>query len=377
VGLALAPALANSRATGRGLSRLARAIRARLIEPARPLAILLPFFTFGALFVLCVPGMLLSPREFGFGFAQTFIAQSLHQRPLPMWAPLAFLLHSLGPVAALACAIGVGWGIARAADWDGAPDSNGLLLVIGWAVAYGALVLFVFVKLPSYLDLWIPFLAILSGCAIAGERGLLRTGAGRAAAFALALAGGVIANGAHGATSVALAKHDTRVAAGEWLAGRGAPADSVLADLGAFVPDRFRNVSWNWWGSPPRVVYDETQTWGRDPIWPEWYGGHRRLLFENAKWLPAETQLARHPRWVVTDERWESVRAHPEAASESAAPEFDRSLADGSAGYALRARFASSPAPSNEWRVLALARGTEPPLTAGPGIKIWERVSGR
>ena len=377
VGLALAPVLANPHATGRGLARLGLALRESLRIPAPPISTLLPVLTFGALFVICVPGMLLSPREFGFGLAQTFIAQSLHQRPLPMWTPLAFLLQSLGPVAALAAAIGLVWGIARALDWDGSPSSNGLVLVLGWALAYGALVLFVFVKLPSYLDLWIPFLAVIAGCAIAGPTGLLRTSSGRAAAFAAVLAGGIVANGAHGAASVALVKHDTRVAAGEWLATRGAPGDSVLADLGVFVPDRFRNVNWNWWGSPPRVVYDETQTWGRDPLWPEWYGGHRRLVFENAKWSPAESLLARQPRWVVTDERWEAVRAHPEAASESAAPEFDRSLADGSAGYALRARLVASPAPRNEWRVLGLARGTDSPLVAGPAIRIWERASGR
>jgi len=374
VGVAVAPVLANSRVAGRGLRRLGVAIPAALRQPVTARSILLPPLVFGAIFLICVPGMWLSPREFGFGFAQTFIAQSVHQRPLPIWTPLVFLANSLGPAGALAAAIGVLWGLRRALDWDGTPESNGLLLVFGWCLAYGALVLFVFVRLPSYLDLWVPFLAVLAGCAIAGSSGLLRTTGGRAAALAVALLGGIAANGAHGAANAALARHDTRAAAGEWLASQAASTDSVLADLGVYVPDRFASVEWNWWGSPPRVVYDESLTWGRDPIWPEWYGGHRRLVFENAKWVPATERLARRPRWVLTDERWESVRAHPAAASESAAPEFDRSLADGSAGYRLRARFTASPTPGNEWRALAAARGTAPPLLAGPEIKIWERV---
>jgi hypothetical protein len=373
VGLALAPALGNPRAAGRGLARLGSALSAMLREPVSPLAILLPLVTFAAIFAITVPGMWLSPREFGFGLAQTFIAQSLHQRPLPMWTPLAYLFGSLGWTGAVAVTLGVVWGVMRLLDWDGTPAASGLLIVLGWALAYGALALFVFVKLPSYLDLWIPFLAVVAGVALAGESGLLRTTGGRAAGFAVVLLGGIISNGAHGAASAALARHDTRVAAGEWLAERGAPGDSVLADLGVFVPDRITRVDWNWWGSPPRVVYDESQTWGRDPIWPEWYGGHRRLTFENAKWVPADQRLARHPRWVLTDERWESVRAHPEAASESAAPDFDRALADGSAGYRLGARFVAGPTPKNEWAVLAMSRRPDPPPMAGPAIKIWER----
>jgi 4-amino-4-deoxy-L-arabinose transferase-like glycosyltransferase len=376
-GLLVAPLLAHPSVASPGWRRLADSARASLAKRIPAWQPFLPLLVFGAVFVACVPFALLSPREFGIGFAQTFTAQSVHQRPLPFWMPLAFLARSLGPAGTLAAAIALLWAMARMAAWDGSAHDRALALVLGWASLYGLMLMFVFVKLPSYVDLWSPLLAVLAGCAWAGERGLLRAARGRAIATLLAAIAGLVANGGSAAARSRIAtEFDTRVAAAEWLDQAAADSDAVLSDLGAFVPDRIRAVSWNGWGGPPRVVYDETLTWGSDPQWPEWDGGHRRVLFVNAKWRPALERLAERPRWVVVNDEWKEIRAHPAYASESAAPDFDRRLVGGAAGYAMRARFEPSVAPGNDWRVLGIEKRTQGggPWYGGPALTIYERA---
>jgi 4-amino-4-deoxy-L-arabinose transferase-like glycosyltransferase len=376
-GLLVAPLLAHPSVASPGWRRLADSARAGLSKRIPAWQPFLPLVVFAAVFIACVPFALLSPREFGIGFAQTFTAQSVHQRPLPFWIPLAFVARSLGPAGALAAAIALLWAIARVAAWDGSAHDRALVLVLGWASLYGLLLMFVFVKLPSYVDLWSPPLAVLAGCAWAGERGLLRAARGRAIATLLAAIAGLVANGGSAAARSRIATElDTRVAAAAWLDRAAADSDAVLSDLGAFIPDRLRTVSWNGWGGPPRVVYDETLTWGSDPQWPEWDGGHRRVLFVNAKWRPALERLAEHPRWVVVNDDWKAVRAHPAYASETAAPEFDRRLADGVAGYTMRSRFEPTAAPGDDWRVLGLEKRTRDsgPWYGGPSLTIYERA---
>jgi hypothetical protein len=105
------------------------------------------------------------------------------------------------------------------------------------------------------------------------------------------------------------------------------------------VPDSLVHVRWNWWGTPPRMIYDETRTWGDDPVWPDdWYGGHRQLWFVHARWTPPESLLATGPRFVATHDEWVAKRRTP-GRSTWGAPGYDDALADGSAGYAEAARF--------------------------------------
>ena len=375
LGVALAPALARSAGPARGLARLATAIRAALGERITAVQLAAPLLVFAAVFVLVTPYALLSPREFAFGFAISFTAQGLHQRDLPMLTPLVYLARSLGPVGVTLAASGLLWALARLARWDGSPRGNALLLVTGWALAYGLLVLFVFVKLPSYMDLWVPFLAVLAGWAWAGDGGILRQPGLRAALLAAAVLSGAFSNGAWSAARAASVDKDTRTASARWLHENASPADPVLADHGTLVPDDFRSVNRNAWGSPPRVMVDETATWGTSRIWPEWHGGHRRLMFENAKWTPPMELLARRPRWVVTSDEWAASRARPGGASETAAPDYDASLADGRAGYVERARFEAQLHEGNPWSALMVARDPgSPRLLGGPRITIYERV---
>ncbi|MBI1798825.1 MAG: glycosyltransferase family 39 protein [Candidatus Eisenbacteria bacterium] len=374
--LALAPLLSSPSTAPRGLRRLLDTLRAGLRAPVAPWQVALPVATFVVLFLAMVPFSILSPREFGFGLAQTFTAQSVHQRAVSIWTPLAFAIQSLGPLGALFAGLGLLAALARLARWEATRAERGLLLVLGWALAYGALLILVFVKLPSYIDLWIPFLAILAGVALAGPRGRFGSPVLRASAVAAALIAGLLSNGGYAAARALTARvADTRISAGQWMDAHAAAGDSILADLGAFVPDRLTHVRWNGWGSPPRTVYDENATWGWDPVWPEWYGGHRRLSFENVKWKDPMMLLAERPRWIVTSDAWSQIRARPSHASETAAPEYDATLADGSAGYALCARFDPAPAPANPWKLLAALR---PPRSAvqygGPDLRIYERV---
>jgi hypothetical protein len=375
-GLALAPLLSQPGAEAPGLRRLVGSLRQGLGSGVAPWKLLLPVVAFVLVLGLCVPYALLSPREFGYGFAQVFTAQSVHQRAVPFWTPLAFLARSLGWAGLLAAAFGVLWGVRALARWDGSAHDRGVVLVLGWALVYGALLLFVFVRLPSYLDLWVPFLAVLAGCGWVGERGLVRGARARWLAIAVLLAAGWFANGAYAAAASRLAREfDTRIAAGNWLDRAAADSDAVLADLGTFVPDRLARVEWNAWGGPPRIFYDETQTWGWDPVWPAWVGGHRRLWFENAKWEPASRRLERRPRWVVVTDDWQAVRARAGHAGESADAGYDRALEDGSAGYALRASFAPESAPHSAWSVLGLEKRTRDagPYYSGPMVKIYQR----
>jgi 4-amino-4-deoxy-L-arabinose transferase-like glycosyltransferase len=372
--LVLAPLLSADSAIPRGprriLDTLRTGIRARIV--AWHLAA--PLLAFAAVFVLCVPFALLSPREFGFGLAQTFAAQS-HRRDLPPWMPMIFALHSLGPVGAFCCTFGLGTALFRLARWSGNAEERGLLLVFAWMLGYGFLLLCVFVRLPSYLDLAIPFLAILGGCAWPSGPPVLGSRAARTIALAVVLVGGALANANYASARARLSEHaDTRMTAGAWLDQHAAPGDSVIADLGIYVPDRLKHTSWNWWGGPPRTIYDENATWGWDPVWPAWYGGHRRLVFENAKWTAPMALLERRPRWVLASDEWAGIRAHPSGASETAAPEYDRSLSDGSAGYAVRARFAPAAQARGPWWLPSplAARGGEDVM--GPAITIYERI---
>jgi 4-amino-4-deoxy-L-arabinose transferase-like glycosyltransferase len=374
-GLALAPLLATDSAVPNGVRRLKDTLSRGLAMPVPIWKTTLPLLVFLGVFLACVPFAVLSPREFAFGLAQTFTAQSAHHRDVPIWTPLIFALRSLGPMAAALSVFGIGSAVVRLGTWSGTTAERGRVLVLGWALAYGALVLFVFVRLPSYIDLWIPFLAILAACACVAERGVLAGRTPRALALAAVLIGGMLANGAYANARAHVARNaDTREAAGAWLNQHAGERDSVLADLGTYVPDRLTNVRWNWWGSPPRIVYDESVTWGSDPEWPAWYGGHRRLIFENAKWQDAESLLAARPRWVLTSDEWSRIRAHPEIASEAAAPGYDRALQDGSAGYTLRAGWTPAPAPANPWRALSLLRRGTNLTHGGPAIRIYERT---
>ena len=380
IGVAVAPALALPVAAQAGWQRLVAAARAALRVQLPVTRIALPLVAFGVAFLIAVPYALLSPHEFGFGFGQVFLAQSAHRRALPPGVSLFYLAHSMGPVGIALAAGGFLWALARIRRYDGSPEANGMVLVLAWVVGYGALVLFAFARLAGYVDLWVPFLAVLAGCAFAGRErfGVLGHRALPGLVLALVLAGGVAANGASGLSLAAQAPHDTRLLAGGWLGEHAAPDDTVLADLYSYVPDRFRQVRWNIWGGPPRTVYDETATWGRDPKWPEWYGGHRRLLFVNAKWSAPESLLAARPRWVVTSEEWVADRAHPPAVGQPASPDYDRSLADGRAGYVERARFRAPSARGGDWAALARARRAAPgEALIGPEIVVYERSAAR
>ncbi len=375
--LALAPLLASPPTDPPGWRRLTASARAGLERPVKAWCIIVPLAVFGVISLACVPFALLSVREFGFGLAQTFTAQSLHRRDLPFWISFSFLLRSMGPLGMVAAMTGTIWAALRTLRWEGSAHDRGLALVLGWVLAYGALLLFVFVRLSSYLDLWNPFLAVLAACAWVGEQGILGSSRARTLALAAVLGAGILSNGAYAASRARVARtFDTRAAAGAWMETAAADSDSVLADLGLYVPDRIGRVIWNGWGSPPRVIYDETVTWGQDTAWPDWNGGHRRLLFENAKWAPALERLAARPRWVATSDEWRAIRAHPAIASESAAPDYDLSLADGRAGYVLRARFSPSAPPAGDWALRRAIRSASsgPPWYDGPTILIYERV---
>jgi len=359
--LALAAALALPATSGRSL--LSNLWHARV----RVLALLLPLFVFFAVFFFCVPGALLSPKEFGYGFAQVFVAQGAHRRPLPFTISLLYLARSLGPLAVVLAIGAIAWALARLRRWDGSALESGIALALAWALGYGALVLFAFARLPSYVDLWVPPLAVLAGCAWAGNGGWLRSPGARAALLTAVV---VVGAWAHGADTMARRiwfEGDTRQQAARWLEAHAAATDTVLADEGLYVPDRLRHVWWNWWGEPPRVVYDETKTWGNDPVWPSWGGGHRRLTFENAKWAHPETLLTRRPRWVVTSSTWSAVRA-----DEPAFADYDRHLAGGSRGYRERQRLSQSPSDRNGWR-LVLGGPRAPAMFSGPEIRIYER----
>ena len=375
-GLALAPMLTIQSEAPAGWPRFRDALIQGVSRPRAVWKLLLPPMTFGAVFVACVPYSVLSPREFVFGLAQTVTAQSLHRRNLPFWAPAGFLAHSIGPAAAVMAALALLWAARRLLRWDGGAHDRGVLMVSGWVLCYGALAMCVFVRLAGYVDLWVPFIAVLTGCAIVGSRGLIRKPAWAAVVIAAAFVSGAISHGADALAEARSAAHfDTRTAAGNWLAAHASDSDQVLADQGAYIPDRLSAVNWNSWGSPPRVVYDESATWGTDPAWPDWPGGHRRLIFENIKWQKASHWLAARPRWVVVSEDWRQVRTHPQIASEFGDPDYDRGLEDGSAGYVIRARFTAAGFPGS-WRLLGLSRDAERSGVCyrGPDLTVFERV---
>ncbi|MGH7725079.1 MAG: hypothetical protein ACREOU_06580, partial [Candidatus Eiseniibacteriota bacterium] len=349
-------------ATGaRGLPGLAAAARDALRARLTPVELALPLLVFGAVVLLAMPYALLSPREFGYGLGQVFFAQGANRRALPPWVSFQYLFDSAGPVLTLLLAGGVVWAVLRTLRWDRTPTANGVVLVLGWVLAYGLLLLFVFARLPSYLDLWVPFLAILGGLAWAGREGFVRRPVPATALVVVALGAGLWANGGHARALRESLKHDTRVAAGQWLAAHATRSSSILADLGVFVPDSLTRVRWNAWGQPPRIIYDETVTWGDDPVWPDdWYGGHRQLLFRNARWSPADSLLALGPDLVLTSAEWVEARTVP-SRSTALSPAYDRSLADGSAGYAEVARLA----PGRDGN------------SAGPEIVVYARTKSR
>jgi hypothetical protein len=334
----------------------------------RVLWLFVPILVFGLVFLFCVPGAVLSPREFGYGFAQVFIAQGAHRRPLPFTISLVYLARSLGPIALVLALGGIGWALSRLRRWDGSAVENGVLLMAAWAIVYGKLVLFAFARLPSYVDLWVPPLAVLAGCAFAGERGWLKSKGGRAAILTGVLLVGLWAHGADTLARRIVIEGDTRQEGSRWLEAHAAENDTVLADEEILVPDRVRHVWWNWWGGPRRVVYDETVTWGTDPKWPSWGGGHRRLLFENAKWAHPDTLLARRPRWVMTNDAWRTLRA-----AEPSLASYDRGLDDGSTGYRERVRLLPTRTGLGGW-ALVLGGPRAPALFAGPELRIYERT---
>jgi 4-amino-4-deoxy-L-arabinose transferase-like glycosyltransferase len=359
VGIAVAPALARGAALApageRGLRGLARALGRGLTAPLSPLALLLPLVVFGLVVVLAMPYALLSPLEFGYGLGQVFFAQAGNRRALPAWVSLDYVRLSLGWVGAFLAAGGLAWGLARLARGGTDPRRRRLALVVGWTVAYGLLVLFVFARLPSYVDLAVPFLAVLAGAAWAGDDGLLRRPALARAAVVVALAGGLLAHGGYARARAHAIATDTRTSAARWLAEHARVSDPLVADLGVFVPDSLTRVRWNWWGNPPRLIYDETRTWGDDPVWPDdWYSGHRQVWFVNARWAPPESLLAAGPRFVATHADWVAQRRSPGRSTFGAAA-YDSLLADPASGYALAARFARGPAAD------------------GPEIRIYER----
>jgi 4-amino-4-deoxy-L-arabinose transferase-like glycosyltransferase len=361
VGLGLAAALAlpvsaepGGSRWGRWITELPRA-RVRVIDLVTPLAV------FGAVFLLFTPGVLLTPKEFGYGLGQVFFAQAAHRRPLPATVSLFYLARSMGPLAILLATGGLVWAIGRLRRWDGSAAANGIVLLLAWAMGYGALVLFAFARLPSYVDLWVPPLAALAGCAWVGDQGMLRRPGARVALLTAAAIVGLWAHGADGLTRGLKVAGDSRQGAARWLETHAASADTVLADEGILVPDRLANVRWNWWGTPPRAIYDETLTWGRDPVWPTWGGGHRRLIFENAKWSAPETLLARRPHWVVTSHLWSNARREGGSS-------FDQRLADGSAGYRERVRLVPDTNQVEGWSLVL--RGPRPPVVF-TGLEIW------
>lgn len=364
--LALAAALALP--VDPGPSRWRRWLAALWNARVRALWLLIPILVFVGVFLFSVPGALLSPREFGFGFAQVFIAQGAHRRALPFTISLVYLARSLGPLALVLAAGGILWMLSRLRRWDGSAVESGVLLVAAWAIVYGKLVLFAFARLPSYVDLWVPPLAVLAGCAFAGDRGWLRSTAARAAILTGVLLVGLWAHGADTYVRRIVFEGDTRQEAARWLQTHAAESDTVLADEEILIPDHVRHVWWNWWGEPPRVVYDETKTWGNDPRLPSWGGGHRRLIFENAKWAHPDTLLARRPRWVVSNDAWRTLRAaDPTLAS------YDRSLDDRSAGYRERLRLLPERPGLDGWD-LVLRGPRAPALFAGPELRIYERT---
>ncbi len=345
--LAFAAAIAAPVAVPGGIRGLVARVRAGATRPVSPLALLAPIAVFGAVFLAAVPFALLSPREFGMGFAQVFLAQGAHRRALPFWISFDYLGRSLGWIGFALAMAGLIWALARLLRWDGSARANGLAVLAAWCLGYFALVLFVFARLPSYVDLLVAPLAALAGCAWAGRDGLLKAPALRALAVAVVLAAGFVANGRTAAARAEALPGDARLRAGAWLDARAASGDRVLADQGVYVPDRVRDVHWNAWGGPDRIVYDETKTWGADDAWPAWYGGHRQLVFRNAKWAAPESALvALAPRWVITSSEWVHNRLVPPSANDWVSTTYDRGLADGSAGYVERARFATGGAPT-------------------------------
>jgi hypothetical protein len=363
--LALAAALAIPLDPGR--MRWRRWLVALWQVRVRVLAVLVPLFVFVAVFLFCVPGALLSPMEFGYGLGQVFLAQGMHRRPLPFTVSLVYLARSLGPLAIVLAAGGMVWALGHLRRWRGSAVENGVLVVAAWAVVYGLLVLFVFARLPSYVDLWVPPLAVLAACAWVGEGGWLRRRGARVGVITAVLLVGIWAHGADTLeTGIRLAA-DSRQVAARWLETHAAGGDTVLADEGILVPDSVRHVWWNRWGAPPRTLYDETRTWGTDPVWPSWGGGHRRLVFENAKWAYPDTFLARRPRWAVTSDTWSDARAlDPALAS------YDRRLAEGSALYRERLRLVPVRVTLSGW-MLVLSGPRAPAVFAGPEVRIYER----
>src|SRR5206468_4008430 len=114
--------------------------------------LLAPSVAFAVVFLLFTPGVLLTPKEFANGVAQVLFAQVGHRRALPATISFVYLARSLGPLALVLAAGGAVWAMARLRRWDGSPAANGVVLYLGWAAVYGALVLFAFARVPSYVD---------------------------------------------------------------------------------------------------------------------------------------------------------------------------------------------------------------------------------
>ena len=348
LGLALAPALTHgstlARPGERGFTALLRALGRGLTARVPATSVALPLVVFAAVVLLVMPFALLSPLEFAYGLGQVFFAQAGNRRALPAWISLEYVRQSLGWTGSVLAAGGLLWGLHRLTGWDGSPRSRRLALVVGWTIGYGLLALFVFARLPSYVDLLVPFLAVLAGAAWVGDDGFLRRPALAWVVLAIALFGGVMAGTRTVLARVAGPERDTRTAAARWLSAHARVEDPIVADLGIYVPDSLTQVRWNWWGNPPRAIYDETKTWGDDPVWPDdWYGGHRQVWFVNARWSPPESLLATRPRFVVTHGEWVEKRRRPTRSTYGASG-YDASLADGSAGYTQAARFAAGKA---------------------------------
>jgi len=361
VGLGVAPALATAAdplaIRARGIPGIVSSLVWGLRARVSAVTLLTPLLVFAFVLLAAMPFALLSPKEFGYGLGQVFFAQGANRRALPPWVSIEYLYRSVGPFCFALVAGGLLWGFARLRHWDASARANGEVLVLGWAVAYGLLVLFVFARLPSYVDLWIPFLAVLAGLAWAGDAGWIRPRGVRFALAALALVGGLWANGTYASGRMAQFKGDTRIAAARWFSAHASTTDSLLVDLGVFVPDSLRSVRRNGWGTPPRLIYDETLTWGHDPVWPDdWYGGHRQMLFVNARWAPPDSLLLARPRFVATDAEWVANRQHP-GRSIYGSTAYDAALADASGRYVEVAHFTPH----------------EDGLLAGPEIRIFER----
>ena len=253
--------------------------------------------------------------------------------------PLHFALHSMGPVAGLAAGVALLWGLVRVALWDGSTQDRGV--ASPWRGRSVMARCSRRVRAAQCVDLWVPPLAVLAGCAgpatwtVQGPHGRLATWPLSRPAWS--------ANGGYAAAGVRLTwEVDTVAAAGLWLSARLATRTRCWRTPAADVPDRPTHVQCGLLGGPPRAIYARRAPGagircGRSGT-VNTGGG-----VENAKWRAPGERLAERRRTGDREPTSGGRARRSLVRCRMCGSAYDRSLADGSAGYAKRAQLCPLP----------------------------------